>query len=284
MCRTNLYRPFVKQKKNDELAVAELKSVAGRNPYYGVARFAMALNWSEDKARRIRNLAGVTAAKRSKKHRHRKVGAEVSAPVNALRPYIDYANPERPWEGASFDRMAAESGAWVQDFTYIYYRGQWVYLAAVVELLTRRILGWNVGLRHTAELVHGALLNALSDNEAPPIIHDDQGGEYLSFIMQNTNERNEIQLSCSDKSSPWQNGFMESAVGTIKTELGDTRRFKTLEELYEGIAHMIYYYNHERIHTSLRMSPVEYANSIGIIDKPLTLVQPERVFHGEVRR
>lgn len=222
----------------------------------------MALNWNIKKARRIQKLAGITAAKRSKKHRGKATKAEVSAPDNALKPYIEYNNPERPWDGASFNRMASESGAWVQDFSYIYYRGQWVYLATVTELLTRKILGWSVGLRHTAELVHSALIDALSGNTAPPILHDDQGGEYLSYLMQDTCKRHNIRLSCSDKGKPQQNGFEESQMGTLKTELGDTSRFSSVEELYEAIAGIIYYYNHERIHTSLRTSPVKYAEQL----------------------
>ena len=158
--------------------------------------------------------------------------------------------------------MARESGAWVQDFTYINYRGMWVYLATVVELLTRKILGWNLGLRHTSELVHGALLGALGNNVAPPILHDDQGSEYLSHKMQETCNRHNIILSCSDKGNPWQNGFQESLYRSLKDELGDPNRFNTLEELYEDIAGVIYYYNHERIHTVLKTSPVKYAEAL----------------------
>jgi len=244
------------------MAKAELALVHQLNPYYGVVRFAMALRWSQSKARRIRGLAGITAAKRSKKHHSRTVKTEIAAPSNALRSYIEYNDPECPWDGASFNKMATSSGAWVQDFTYINYRGQWVYLAVVVELLTRKILGWEVGMRHTKELVHSALINALSSNVVPPIIHNDQGGEYLSYLMQDTYERHHITLSCSDKSSPWQNGYCESIFSTFKTELGNPNRFNTLEELYEAIAGVIYYYNYERIHTALRTSPVKYAKTL----------------------
>ena len=216
------------------------------------------MGWSKEKARRIRNLAGITVAKRSKKHRNKTTPSEIIAPNNALKPYIEYKDKEYPWIGASFNKMATESGAWVQDFTYISYRGTWVYLATVVELLTRRILGWSVGLRHTKELVHAALVNALSDNPAPPILHDDQGSEYLSYKMRETCERYNIQLSCSDPGNPWQNGFQESLFRGLKDEIGDPNRFNSLEELYEAIAGAIYYYNHKRIHTSLKMPPVSY--------------------------
>ena len=69
------------------------------NPYYGVARFAIELNWTEKKARRIRNLAGITAAKRTKKNRHKPGVAEVTAPMNALKAYADFKNVSRPQDG-----------------------------------------------------------------------------------------------------------------------------------------------------------------------------------------
>jgi hypothetical protein len=85
----------------------------------GVARFAIALSWTEKKARRIRNLADVTAAKRTKKRRGgKRIPGEVAAPANALKPYADFKDELRPQDGQSYARMV-ESGAWVQDFTHL---------------------------------------------------------------------------------------------------------------------------------------------------------------------
>jgi len=156
----------------------------------------------------------------------------------------------------------AESGAWVQDFTNIWFMGMWVYVATILELKTRQVLGWSIGLRHDKDLVHRAALDALSKNPPPPILHSDQGSEYLSYKLQDLCHKLEIELSCSDKASPWQNGFKERFYGTLKDELGAVSRFKDLAELHEGIALTIYYYNHKRIHTALRMSPAAYAASI----------------------
>lgn len=226
-----------------------------------MARFALELNWTEKKARRIRDLAGVKASKRSKKHRKATGIAEVSAPANALKDFADFKDDARPQDGQTYARMV-ESGAWVQDFTHIWFMGMWIYVATVLELKTRRILGWSLGLRHDKDLVHRAVLDALSKYPPPPILHSDQGSEYLSYLLQDLCEKLEIILSCSDKGSPWQNGFKERFYSTLKDELGPITRFKDLSELYEGIALTIYYYNHKRIHTALKMSPVAYANLI----------------------
>jgi transposase InsO family protein len=62
-----------------------------------------------------------------------------------------------------------EFGAWVQDFTHIWFMGMWIYVATVLELKTRRILGWSLGIRHDKDLVHRAILDALSKYSPPPI-------------------------------------------------------------------------------------------------------------------
>lgn len=183
------------------------------------------------------------------------------APANALKPYAGFKNDARPQDGQTYARMVG-SGAWVQDFTHIWFLGMWIYVATILDLKTRRIVGWGVGLRHDTELVHRAVLDALSKYDPPAILHSDQGSEYLSYRLRDLCQKMEITLSCSDKGSPWQNGFKERFYGTLKDELGPTSRFKDLAELYEGIALTIYYYNHKRIHTALKMSPAAYAATL----------------------
>lgn len=221
----------------------------------------MELNWTEKKARRIRDLAGVTASKRTRKRKTRSISPEVTAPGNALKRYIDLKDISRPQDGQNYARMT-ESGAWVQDFTYLWFSRSWVYVATVLDLRTRRIVGFSMGLRHDSELVHRAALDALSKYPSPSILHSDQGSEYLSYRLRDLCLKLEIELSCSDKASPWQNGFKERFYGTLKDELGKLDRFKDLAELHEGLAMTIYYYNHKRIHTSLKMSPAAYAATL----------------------
>ncbi len=232
------------------------------NPYYGVARFALELGWSEKKARRIRNLSGISALKRTKNRKAKQVNPEIVAPGNALKRYADLRDELKPQNGQTYSRMT-ESGAWVQDFTYLWFNKMWVYIATVLDLKTRRIVGFSIGLRHNSSLVHSAALDALSKHPSPTILHSDQGSEYLSYRLRDLCLKLEIELSYSDRASPWQNGFQERFYGTLKDELGNLSRFKDLAELHEGIALTIYYYNHKRIHTALKMSPVAYATTLG---------------------
>ncbi len=155
-----------------------------------------------------------------------------------------------------------ESGGWVQDFTYLWYQRQWVYLAVVLDLKTRQIVGWSVGLSHTSDLTYRAFLDALSKHTPPTILHSDQGSEYLSTRHQQLCTRLGIVLSCSAKASPWQNGFMERCFETLKFELGPLTQFASLAELHEGIALQIHYYNTKRIHTAFKMPPAAYAATL----------------------
>ena len=86
----------------------------------------------------------------------------------------------------------------------------------------------------------------------------------MSYKHQLTCERFEIEISASNKASPWQNGFMKRWFGTFKREFGKLNQFKDLSELHEAIAIQIYYYNHKRIHLTLGMSPAQYAKTLKV--------------------
>lgn len=217
--------------------------------------------WSQAKTRRVRTLAGVTIARRSKRYGKR-THPEIAAPANALKQYVVFRNETRPQAGLSYRRMV-NAHAWVQDFTYLFVDRQYHYLAVVLDLKTRRVLGWKLGLRHTSNLTYTALLDALSRHSVPAILHSDQGSEYLSYKHQELCNKMEIQLSASTKASPWQNGFMERFFGTLKDELPPLNQLKSTEQLHEAIALTIHYYNHKRRHSSLgNISPAAYAASL----------------------
>lgn len=103
----------------------------------------------------------------------------------------------------------ADSGAWVQDFTYLWYDRSWHYLATVLDFKTRQNVGWQFGMSHSSMLTYSALLDALSKHDPPSILHSDQGSEYFSYKHKELCDRLEVTLSFSTKASPWQNGFME---------------------------------------------------------------------------
>lgn len=242
--------------------MAALRAVHAEHPFYGVARLAIHLGWSEVKTRRIRTLAGVVIPTASKKHRYRGSGKpEIAAPANALQAYAAFKDAAKPQAGMDYSGMT-RSGAWVQDFTYLKFQNAWYYLAGVLDLETRQIVGWRLGANHSSELTYAAVLDALSKHHAPTILHSDQGSEYLSHRHRELCDRLEVQLSVSGRGKPWQNGFMERWFGNFKLEFGDYAKLRDISQLHEAIALRIFYYNTRRIHTALKMSPAAYAASL----------------------
>lgn len=260
--RTSLYvRPTVQANK-DHQAMQELKTTHVQHPLYGVRRLALQLGWSENKTRRIRRLASVSAARPLKKYRSYQGKPEITAPDNHLHSYASFKDMGRPQDGMDYSPMALNANAWVQDFTYLRIRSGMFYLALVMDLTTREILSWKLGTNHSSSLTHIALIQALRTNPSPAILHSDRGSEYLSERHQDTCQRFEITLSASKPGKPWQNGFMERCIKSVKEELGPLANYHDVDELYVGIANAIHYYNHNRIHTALKMSPSAYATSL----------------------
>ena len=88
------------------------------------------------------------------------------------------------------------------------------------DVFTRQVVGWEVSVRHAADLVAHALLNALNVYPAPEIAHSDQGSEYRSGLYLNLLKSSGVKPSMSQKASPWQNGHKESFYSGFKLELG----------------------------------------------------------------
>ena len=96
-------------------------------------------------------------------------------------------------------------------------------------------------------------------NPRPMIFHSDNGSEYNSEIFIQALETVGISISRSAPGCPWENGYQESFHSQFKVDFGDPGRFKTIGELVYEIYQTIYRYNHTRIHTALKMPPVQFA-------------------------
>ena len=148
---------------------------------------------------------------------------------------------------------------WVGDFTHVVFMGRFLYIATVMDLYTREILGWHVAWHHTTDLIVKAFEDAMRRRQKTPLIfHSDQGSEYVSGAYGELLRSRNVLSSFSKKSSPWENGHQESWNGGFKLELGNPDRFALVEQLIEAIHRQIFYYNVKRIHTSLKMSPQQF--------------------------
>lgn len=136
--------------------------------------------------------------------------------------------------------------------------GKKVYVATVLDLYTRRVVGVAVALRKGVPLTMQALQGALLHEPHPTIFHSDNGKEYAAKVFVAVLEGFGYLISRSHPGCPWENGYQESFYDKFKVELGDPGRFKTLGELVAEIYRIIWVYNHTRIHSALKMAPVEY--------------------------
>jgi len=151
---------------------------------------------------------------------------------------------------------------WLSDITYVRINGAWNYLAVMMDLGRRKIVGWALGANPTAELCCKALKCAIS-REKPLnglIHHSDQGCQYTSKAYRKLLEDNKIIGSMSRTGSPYDNAPMESFFQTLKTEHIYKQSFQTTEQATASLKHWIdVYYNCRRLHSALGYkSPLFY--------------------------
>jgi transposase InsO family protein len=150
---------------------------------------------------------------------------------------------------------------WLADITYVDTAEGWLYLALVLDLFARCIVGWAMADHMRAELVEDALIMALGRRlPAPGLLHhSDQGGQYTSVLVQSLLAARHIEVSMSDVGDCYDNAPMESFIGTLKTECV-TYQFATRAEARLAIFEYIeVWYNNHRLHSSLDyMTPAEF--------------------------
>jgi len=151
---------------------------------------------------------------------------------------------------------------WVADITYIGTDSGWLYLAAIMDLYGRRIVGWSMSSRIDAKLVSNALGMALVHRGTirELVHHSDQGSQYCSDMYQDELKQHGITCSMSRRGNCWDNACMESFFGSLKTEWICDRKYATREEAGKDIFFYIeVFYNRQRRHASLGyVTPVEY--------------------------
>ena len=128
--------------------------------------------------------------------------------------------------------VAGANRYYVGDITYIPTEEGWLYLATVIDLYSRRVVGWSMSSRMRAELVNNALLMAIWQRKPPKglIWHTDRGSQYASDSHRKILKDHHIIQSMSRKGDCWDNAVAESFFHTLKTELTHQCRFKTREE------------------------------------------------------
>jgi putative transposase len=163
---------------------------------------------------------------------------------------------------------AAPNRKWVADFTYIWTAEGWLYVAAVIDLFSRRVVGWSMSASMTAQLVIDALLMAIwRRGRADALMHhSDQGSQYTSEQFRRLLEDNGVNCSMSRSGNVWDNAAMESFFSSLKTERTARKNYRTRAQAKADVFDYIErFYNPKRRHSTLGyLSPVEFEKKAGL--------------------
>jgi len=163
---------------------------------------------------------------------------------------------------------AAPNRKWIADFTYIWTAEGWLYVAAVIDLFSRRVVGWSMSASMTAQLVIDALLMAIwRRGRADALMHhSDQGSQYTSEQFRRLLEDHGVNCSMSRSGNVWDNAAMESFFSSLKTERTARKTYRTRSEAKADVFDYIErFYNPKRRHSKLGyLSPVEFEKKAGL--------------------
>lgn len=239
--RASLYYVSRQLLKDWELKM-KIEAVLPDHPSYGYRRIADHLHINKKRAQRVMKLFGLKAYRRRGK-KPKKTGVSASSYPNLLKT----------------NYPVSVGDIWASDFTYIPYKGRFLYLATVLDLFSREVVGWAVMNNHSASLVLQAFFASIAHHGHPRILHSDNGREYGSKAYRTALTDLGISISRSAKGCPWENGYQESFYSQFKVDLGDPNRFKSVGELVYELHHLIWEYNNTRIHSAFRMPPKLFA-------------------------
>lgn len=239
--RTTIY---YKQKKPDHdwQTKCRIEEVLRDHPSYGSRRLAVHMKMNRKKVKRVMGIFGI------KPYRRRGRKFLKTKRIRVIYPNLLLTNSP-----------LYQNHIWVADFTYIPFQSKTVCLATVMDIYTRTIVGMSVYTTHAVQLVLSAYMNALHSNSRPTIFHSDNGSEYNAGVFTDALTTVGISISRSAPGCPWENGYQESFYSQFKIDFGDPSRFKNIGELVSEIYQTIYTYNHTRIHSALKMPPVQFA-------------------------
>jgi putative transposase len=242
--RSSLYykprKPPLDQEDKNKIV-----AVMAEHPAHGARRVGWALGMNRKKTRRLMRAHGLKPKLR-RGFRLVKLD-DLGRPETKVENVLKVICPIRT------------NVVWAGDFTYFWFVDRFWYLATVIDVRTREIVGWHVANHHTTALIMEAFQDAVRrTGTASKYFHSDQGSEYVSGAYESLLASHGATPSHSRKGSPWQNGFQESFYNNFKLELGDVRHFDHVGQLIEAIHRQIRYYNNERIHSALKMPPVAF--------------------------
>ncbi len=246
--------PSLREQANTELLSQIQRHFAASDKTYGSPRIVRDLHddgvaCSVNRVARLMQGAGMKA-----RHKRRRIPGQLLSVVHSVAPNL-------------LDRQFAATAPnqkWAADFTYVWTAEGWLFVAVVLDLYSRRVVGWSMQPTMTAQLVMDALLMAIFRRGRPQAVlhHSDQGSQYTSEDFQRLLESHGIVCSMSRRGNCWDNAAMESFFSTLKTERLSRKNYRSRDELRADVFDYIErFYNPKRRHSTIGyISPVQFEN------------------------
>jgi putative transposase len=254
-----LTRPRSKRsRENEELGTKVRASFLASDRTYGARRVQkdLAADGLFSGLHRIERLMRLQALKA--RPRRRRLPPDLGdRPVGSIAPNV----LDRGFEALAPNRK------WIADFTYVWTAEGWLYVAAVIDLFSRRVVGWSMSAGMTAQLVTDALVMAIWRRGKPDALlhHSDRGSQYSSEQFQRLMADNGVVCSMSRSGNVWDNAVMESFFSSLKTERIARKLYRTRDEARADVFDYIErFYNPKRRHSTIGyLSPMEFEQKAG---------------------
>jgi transposase InsO family protein len=254
----SLARAPSERRRSDERLTTEIRLLHGKNRHYRT--------YGSPRVHRELRASGIAAGEKRIARVMREGGIRAKqARAFRVTTNSSHSHPVAPnllERQFSLERVPFRDRVWASDITYISTREGWLYLAAVLDLSSRRVVGWS--MKHTLDrsLVLDALRMGLAGRRPPRDLlhHSDRGSQYACADYRTLLAEHGITCSMSRKGDCWDNAVAESFFATLKKELVHGSDWKTREEARADLFEYIeVWYNRERRHSSLGyVSPAEY--------------------------
>ncbi len=239
---------YQSHSEEDRAVQQELQRVAAEWPTYGYRRLTVQMGRegtpvNSKRVRRLMHELQLSPKRKRKPHRT----------TNSRHGFGRYPNLVQDLTVTRPDEV------WVADITYIRLRGEFVFLAVIMDVFTRTIRGWHLGRNLDPELTLTALQHAL-EHHTPQIHHSDQGVQYAVTAYVERLQAAGAQISMAEVGEATQNGYAERLIRTIKEEEVDLSDYQDYTDAYRQIGRFIDdVYNRKRIHSALGyLTPAEF--------------------------
>lgn len=235
--RSSLYYKPKAIENDDVIVMNEIRCIYQKRSYYGYRKITVALRKkglkvNHKRVQRLLQKAGIKAIYPSKK-------TSIKNHAHKIYPYL--------LRGMSIERP---NQVWQVDITYIKIRGGWLYMVCLVDVFSRKIMGWNLSTFLDTQSCLEALESALKIN-IPEIINSDQGCQFTSDLWVDTLQQNNIFISMDGKGRWADNIYIERVWRSVKYEVVFLHSFETVQEAQDALEDYIIFYNEERSHQSL---------------------------------